>query len=67
MGAVGLEMANDGQPPLRYPAAGQMSSFEGSHEAKVVVAENVGLMRRLSSHLSSRRPIERDSEETFGF
>jgi hypothetical protein len=33
------------QPPLRYPAHGQMSSFANLHSAKAVVLENVLLMR----------------------
>jgi hypothetical protein len=44
----GVKWRAMGQPPLRYPRAGKMSSFEGSHEAKVVVAENVGLMPTLA-------------------
>jgi hypothetical protein len=39
-------MANYRQPPLRYPPEEQMSSFEGSHESKVVVAENVRIVTK---------------------
>jgi hypothetical protein len=55
-------MANDGQTPLRYPPEEQMSSFEGSHEAKVVVAQNVEMKRRLLRQLSGDQPIESNSD-----
>jgi len=66
-GAGGREMANEGQTSLSYAPEVRMSSFEGSHESKVVVAENVGLMRCLSSDFSSHHPTELNSRLTIEF
>ena len=49
---------------LRYLPEGRMSSINQHQGHQDRVAENVGLMRRLSSHLNGTRPIERDSEKT---
>jgi hypothetical protein len=47
---------------LHYPRAGQMSSFVRSYVAKVVVAENVGLIGHTSGQSAGRNPVVGDSE-----
>jgi hypothetical protein len=61
-----MKIADDWQPPLRYPASGQMSSIGRYHDRQGCVPEYVGL-RRLTCQSSSRRPIEHDSDKTIGF
>jgi hypothetical protein len=39
-------MANDAQPPLRYPPEGKMSRFEGNHNRQNRVANIVRLAER---------------------
>src|SRR5437773_198419 len=60
-------MANDGQPPLRYPPEVQMSSFEGNHGRQGCVPKYVGMLRCHSGRLSSHRLVESDSHKTEGF
>src|SRR6267142_552835 len=56
----------DKKPSLRYSRDGPMSSLGPIKAGKAGVSANVGLMRRVSSHLGCDHRIEGDSRKTDG-
>src|SRR5437660_1713515 len=53
--------------PFSAVSHSKCKSGQGSNAANGVVAENVGLLRRFSSHLSGDRLVERNSYKTVDF